>query len=79
MTKVKKNVVEALILLKRQIVEFLANIPANIVDKINKAVEGITKKPDSINKFEFVCPEEDCGNKETVNLELNPVNFSKAG
>jgi len=64
---------------KSQIVEFLANIPANIVDKINKAVEGITKKPDSINKFEFVCPEEDCGNKETVNLELNPVNFSKAG
>jgi hypothetical protein len=63
----------------KQIIEFLANIPANIVDKINKAVESITKKPDSVNKFEFVCPEEDCGNKETVNLELNPVNFSKAG
>tara|TARA_B100000886_G_scaffold277920_1_gene201923 strand:- start:2111 stop:2950 length:840 start_codon:yes stop_codon:yes gene_type:complete len=62
---------------KTQIVEFLANIPANIVDKINKAVATITEKPDEINKFNFVCPH--CEHKEDVKLELNPVNFSVAG
>lgn len=62
---------------KTQIVEFLANIPANIVDKINKAVATITQKPDEINKFNFVCPH--CEHKEDVKLELNPVNFSVAG
>ena len=62
---------------KTQIVEFLANIPANIVEKINKAVATITQKPDEINKFNFVCPH--CEHKEDVKLELNPVNFSVAG
>ena len=62
-----------------QIKEFLSNIPSNIVEKINKTVEGITKRPDDLSKFNFVCPENECGHKEDVQLELNPVNFSKAG
>tara|TARA_B100000035_G_C20946308_1_gene529896 strand:+ start:91 stop:936 length:846 start_codon:yes stop_codon:yes gene_type:complete len=64
---------------RMQIKEFLSNIPSNIVEKINKTVEGITKRPDDLSKFNFVCPEKECGHKEDVQLELNPVNFSKAG
>lgn len=64
---------------RMQIKEFLSNIPSNIVENINKTVEGITKRPDDLSKFNFVCPEKECGHKEDVQLELNPVNFSKAG
>ena len=63
---------------RMQIKEFLSNIPSNVVEKINKTVEGITKRPDDLSKFNFVCPERN-GHKEDVQLELNPVNFSKAG
>ncbi len=62
-----------------QINEFLANIPASLVTNINKSVEKITRKPAELNKFNFVCPVEDCGHKETISLEMNPVNFSVAG
>ena len=62
-----------------QIKEFLSNIPSNIVDRINKSVESISRRPEDLSKFNFVCPETECGHKEDVQLELNPVNFSKAG
>tara|TARA_B100001057_G_scaffold163930_1_gene164560 strand:+ start:9277 stop:10122 length:846 start_codon:yes stop_codon:yes gene_type:complete len=62
-----------------QINEFLANIPASLVTNINKSVEKITRKPAELNKFNFVCPVEDCGHKETISLEMNPINFSVAG
>ena len=64
---------------RKQIIEFLGNIPSSIVGKINKSVEQITKKPEDINTFKFVCPETECGHKETIKLEMNPVNFSVAG
>ena len=64
---------------RKQIIEFLGNIPSSIVGKINKSVEQITKKPEDINTFKFVCPEAECGHKETIKLEMNPVNFSVAG
>lgn len=64
---------------RKQIIEFLSNIPANIVNSINQGVEKITSKPADINNFKFVCPVEDCGEEETIKLELNPVNFSVAG
>ena len=57
-----------------QILEFLRNIPKSTIDKMNDVVKGITKKPDDLAKFDFVCPE--CGQKDTVNIETNPVNFS---
>ena len=70
---------DAEIIDKNQITEFLSNIPAQIVTKINKSVEQITRKPDDINSFKFVCPQESCGHEETIKLEMNPVNFSEAG
>lgn len=57
-----------------QILEFLRNIPKSTIDKMNDVVKGITKKPDDLAKFDFVCPE--CSQKDTVNIETNPVNFS---
>lgn len=53
--------------------EFLENIPTTVVDSINKSVEALSKKPDDVSTFEFICPE--CEEKDTVVLEVNPVNF----
>lgn len=53
--------------------EFLENIPTKVVDEINKSVEKLSKKPEEASTFEFVCPE--CNEKDTVALEVNPVNF----
>lgn len=53
--------------------EFLDNIPTKVVDKINESIKFISRKPDDVSKFEFVCPE--CEHKDTVVLEVNPVNF----
>lgn len=59
---------------KKQIIEFLANVPTKIVTSMDERVKGIAKKPESLNNFEFVCPE--CESKETVQIEVNPANFS---
>lgn len=57
--------------------EFLDNIPTKIVDTINENVKKVAVKPTDISKFEFVCPE--CEQKDTVDLEVNPVNFFVSG
>jgi hypothetical protein len=59
------------------IVEFLQNVPASLVNKLNKAVEKIMKKPEDVNKMSFVC--ENCKQEDTIYMEMNPVNFSEAG
>jgi hypothetical protein len=56
------------------IMEFMNNIPANIVKKVNDRILTVNPKPDDISTFEFSC--EKCGSKEKVTFELNPVNFS---
>ena len=56
------------------ITEFMNNIPANIVKKVNDKILTVNPKPDDISTFEFSC--EKCDSKEKVTFELNPVNFS---
>jgi len=57
--------------------DFLQNVPASVVTKLNKAVETLIKKPEDVNKMNFTC--ESCGQKDIVYMEMNPVNFSEAG
>lgn len=57
--------------------DFLKNIPTKIVDEINKQVKVISERPKGVSEFEFVCPE--CGEKDRVELEVNPVNFFAVG
>lgn len=59
------------------LIEFLHNIPSTVVDEINKKAADISKKPKDLTKFEFVCP--GCEHKDTVDLEVNPVNFFAGG
>jgi hypothetical protein len=60
-----------------QIVEFLNNIPSTVVDEINLKSKKVSQRPKDTSEFEFVCP--DCSDKQTVALEVNPVNFFKRG
>jgi len=62
---------------KNVILEFMENVPSNIVSKINDAVGVATPSLKDISTFEFAC--EKCSHKEKVTFELNPVNFSSAG
>lgn len=59
------------------ITEFVNNVPTHVVDEINTTVKQISKRPDDTTKFDFVCPE--CGENDTVVLEVNPVNFFETG
>ena len=59
------------------ITEFVNNVPTHVVDEINTTVKQISKRPDETTKFDFVCPE--CGENDTVVLEVNPVNFFETG
>jgi len=59
---------------KKQIIEFLANVPTSVVTNMDKRVKEIAKKPESLNNFEFKCPE--CDHVQKVNIEINPANFS---
>lgn len=54
--------------------EFISNVPANIVDQINKEIDKITIAPDEISMMEFTCPE--CNNTAKVKMDMNPANFS---
>jgi len=62
---------------KNVIMEFMENVPTNIVSKVNEAVGVATPNLKDISTFEFTC--ESCSHKEKVTFELNPVNFSSAG
>jgi len=62
---------------KNVILEFMENVPSNIVSKINDSVGIATPSLKDISTFEFSC--EKCSHKEKVTFELNPVNFSSAG
>ncbi len=59
------------------IVEFLNNISSTIVEEINTKAKKISKRPKETSEFEFVCPE--CEHKQTVVLEVNPINFFTRG
>ena len=56
------------------IIEFMNNVPAMIVKEVNDRVKLVTKKPEDLTTFEFIC--EACEHKDKINFELNPVNFS---
>ena len=62
---------------KDAIMEFMENVPSNVVKKVNDNVGIATPKLEEISTFEFTC--EKCSNLEKVTFELNPVNFSSAG
>ena len=59
------------------ITEFMDNVPAEIVKKVNKIVNNCVPNLQDISTFEFTC--ESCESKEQVTFDLNPVNFSSAG
>ncbi len=59
------------------IIEFLQNVPASVVSKLNASVEKLTKKPSDVNRMSFVCGA--CEHKDEIYMEMNPVNFSEAG
>jgi len=59
------------------ITEFMDNVPAEIVKKVNKIVNNCVPNLQDISTFEFTC--ESCESKEKVTFDLNPVNFSSAG
>jgi phage FluMu protein Com len=59
------------------IVEFLQNVPSTVTEKIFKGIKEFTKQAATAMDFEFTCPE--CGEKDKVKMEQNPVNFSVAG
>jgi len=57
--------------------EFLQNVPTNVVQELNKAIEKIAVKPENINKMQFKCGS--CDSVDEVYLEINPINFLEAG
>ena len=59
------------------ITEFMDNVPAEIVKKVNEIVNNCVPNLQDISTFEFTC--ESCESKEKVTFDLNPVNFSSAG
>ncbi len=59
------------------ITEFMNNVPAEVVRKVNEMVNTVVPQLGDISTFEFTC--ESCGHLEKVTFELNPVNFSSAG
>jgi hypothetical protein len=56
------------------IIEFMNNVPAMVVKEVNDRVQLVNKKPEDLTTFEFTC--DSCNNKDKINFELNPVNFS---
>jgi hypothetical protein len=56
------------------IIEFMNNVPAMVIKEVNDRVQLVSKKPEDLTTFEFVC--EACNHKDKINFELNPVNFS---
>ena len=57
--------------------EFMNNVPADIVKKVNEIVNSVVPDLSDISTFEFTC--EACDNVEKVTFDMNPVNFSSAG
>ena len=57
--------------------EFLQNVPTNVVQELNKAIEKIAVKPENINKMQFKCGS--CDSVDEVYMEINPINFLEAG
>ena len=57
--------------------EFMNNVPADIVKKVNEIVNSVVPDLSDISTFEFTC--EACDNVEKVTFDMIPVNFSSAG
>ena len=68
---------ENVIFEKEMITEFMDNIPADVVKKINETVNNVSPNISDIATFEFTC--EACDHTEEVTFDMNPVNFSSAG
>ena len=57
--------------------EFLSNVPASVINKMNESISKLVKKPKEATTMNFKCPE--CDHEDEVEMEMNPVNFSTAG
>ena len=54
--------------------EFINNVPTTVIKQIDEKIRTLSKKPEGLTTFEFVC--EACNHPDAVTFELNPVNFS---
>jgi hypothetical protein len=59
---------------EKEIGEFINNIPTAVIKEIDGKIAELSKKPEGLTTFEFVC--EKCQHPDKVTFELNPVNFS---
>ena len=59
---------------EKEIGEFINNIPTAVIKEIDGKIAELSKKPEGLTTFEFVC--EKCEHPDAVTFELNPVNFS---
>jgi hypothetical protein len=54
--------------------EFINNVPTTVIKQIDERIRTLSKKPEGLTTFEFIC--EACEHPDEVTFELNPVNFS---
>jgi len=62
---------------KSVILDFMENTPSSVVKEVNDKVQELSKKPEDLTTFEFIC--EACQHPDKIIFELNPINFSSAG
>ena len=65
---------DAIVTNEKEIGEFINNIPTAIIKEIDTKIAELSRKPEGLTTFEFVC--EKCQHPDAVTFELNPVNFS---
>jgi hypothetical protein len=65
---------DAIVTNEKEIGEFINNIPTGIIKEIDEKIAKLSKKPEGLTTFEFIC--EKCQHPDAVTFELNPVNFS---
>ena len=65
---------DAIVTNEKEIGEFINNIPTAIIKEIDTKIAELSRKPEGLTTFEFVC--EKCEHPDAVTFELNPVNFS---
>ena len=65
---------DAIVTNEKEIGEFINNVPTGIIKEIDGKIAKLSKKPEGLTTFEFIC--EKCQHPDAVTFELNPVNFS---
>jgi len=65
---------DAIVTNEKEIGEFINNVPTGIIKEIDEKIAKLSKKPEGLTTFEFIC--EKCQHPDAVTFELNPVNFS---